>query len=290
MSFMKQDWTLRHGSARYNLLTTSTSPLKELLFALLWLLPTAVQAAPSVTVIESWPAQTQAVLTVEQHFWVRLKYESPSPLRIYVRPYLAGTYADAISHAATLLPAGSGETLGWFAMREPGMVDEYRVSYAEQDSGQDHHQVISVPVRLTWMAGTVKPAQEPEWIPRLRARMDELHRIEMANMPETAWYWTVIGVVVLFGVPIAAVAASWRAFRHWGGAWRFLGGAPLLLLAFWVLVLIASWAVDPTSHNLFPFEILIWAAGSLAWLALLWVVRKLRKIGSDPDTGSDSHF
>lgn len=87
---------------------------------------------------------------------------------------------------------------------------------------------------------------------------------------------TLLIPVVLLGVPIGAVTASWMAFRRWDGTWRYLGGAPLALLALWIVVLIVSWAVDPTSHNLFPFEILMWATGTLVWLAVLWVVRKLR--------------
>src|SRR3546814_9045893 len=51
---------------------------------------------------------------------------------------------------------------------------------------------------------------------------------------------------------------------------------PAALMAFVVLRIMVGVAIDPTSHNLWPFEILM--AGGLASVLVLalWLVRKLR--------------
>jgi hypothetical protein len=51
------------------------------------------------------------------------------------------------------------------------------------------------------------------------------------------------------------VAEGWALVR-WQGIWRWLAGVPLLLVSIVVLRIIVDTSADPTSHNLWPFEVL----------------------------------
>ena len=51
------------------------------------------------------------------------------------------------------------------------------------------------------------------------------------------------------------VAEGWALVR-WQGIWRWLAGVPLLLVSVVVLRIIVDTSADPTSHNLWPFEVL----------------------------------
>ena len=68
-------------------------------------------------------------------------------------------------------------------------------------------------------------------------------------------------MVIPFMLLIAAlalgfiVAEGWALVR-WQGIWRWLAGVPLLLVSVVVLRIIVDTSADPTSHNLWPFELL----------------------------------
>ena len=68
-------------------------------------------------------------------------------------------------------------------------------------------------------------------------------------------------MVIPFMLLIAAlalgfvVAQGWALVR-WQGIWRWLAGVPLLLVSVVVLRIIVDTSADPTSHNLWPFEVL----------------------------------
>jgi hypothetical protein len=86
---------------------------------------------------------------------------------------------------------------------------------------------------------------------------------------------TLAGFLLLLGVPAAYVAAQVRALRRWRGPIRAAAALPLPVWLVWCAKFGVDVARDPTSHNLFPFEILFLALGSLAWLGLVAVVGRL---------------
>jgi hypothetical protein len=82
-------------------------------------------------------------------------------------------------------------------------------------------------------------------------------------------------VQLLPAVPIGYGALQVMALRRWHGRFRLAAAVPLLGWAAWLANLIRDLSIDPTSHNLFPFEILIGAVAALVYLALLAVFRRL---------------
>jgi hypothetical protein len=63
----------------------------------------------------------------------------------------------------------------------------------------------------------------------------------------------------------------WRWRRHW----RWIAIVPLLGMAFVVSRLFVDTVRDPTSHNLWPFEIALWGALSVGWMLVLALARRL---------------
>jgi hypothetical protein len=82
--------------------------------------------------------------------------------------------------------------------------------------------------------------------------------------------------LLTFLVPAVAMgAASFALARASRDEWRLLAWVPVLPLAGWAVFIAVGVTSDPTSHNLWPFELLFWAALSLVLLALFVVGRRL---------------
>ena len=65
--------------------------------------------------------------------------------------------------------------------------------------------------------------------------------------------------------------------RRWASGWRMAAALPLLGRAVWVATFAWDVSLDPTSHNLFPFEILIGAGAALLYLGCLAVIRRVSR-------------
>src|SRR3546814_12877482 len=83
---------------------------------------------------------------------------------------------------------------------------------------------------------------------------------------------------------LALALPAWALWR-WRGGWRIAAMVPAALMAFVVLRIVVGVAIDPTSHNLWPFEILM--AGRLASGLVLaaWRVRSTVGRASCGDSG-----
>jgi hypothetical protein len=63
-------------------------------------------------------------------------------------------------------------------------------------------------------------------------------------------------MLLIAALALAFVIAEGWALVRWPGIWRWLAGLPLLLVGIAVLRIIVDTRADPTSHNLWPFEVL----------------------------------
>ena len=69
------------------------------------------------------------------------------------------------------------------------------------------------------------------------------------------------------------MAPGWLFFR-WRGHWRIAVALPAAAAVFVVLRIAIDVARDPTSHNLWPFEVLMTGAGCAVAVAALAVSRR----------------
>jgi hypothetical protein len=84
-------------------------------------------------------------------------------------------------------------------------------------------------------------------------------------------------LIIIASIAIVVLGPQIWAIRAWQGVWRWLAAAPLVLVGADVALILVSTAIDPTSHNLWPLELLFIAAIGLPVVGLLWLVRLATK-------------
>ncbi|HEX7046282.1 MAG TPA: hypothetical protein VF275_01745 [Gammaproteobacteria bacterium] len=259
--------------------------MKNTIFAACALLLFASQSSAAepanvtLQVIETDPAN-RTELHYDEAVYLRIAYSTDRPVRIFTRPFLRGERATTgngpTTHAAPLLPAGSGETLGWFSYRGYAAVDEVRVTAVAEDV-RDPVATLSIPMQLYWDdARSATPRTKPAWVATLNAAQQQALSAYVPPSSNDLWLGELV-IMVVFAVIVAGIGWPIWAWRKWRGYWQLLAGLPLAILGFWILVLIVSWVVDPTSHNLWPFELAMWAAGTFLYMAIVASARWLRR-------------
>ena len=248
--------------------------------AMILLAPRPAHAQTRVQVLETWPAGDEVTLHRNQDFYLRLHYSSDRAVQIWAQPYYHGQPARAGSNPSRLYPAGSGDALGWFFLFDPSArVDEVRVR-AGDGSIRGTPVVVRYPVTVTGDDGSADSASPPAWVTQLGAADAAAQRAGGAGRTRTP---AVAGDLALLGgfmlamatLGLAGLAApAWGLWR-WRGGWRIAAAVPAAVMAFVVLRILAATAIDPTSHNLWPFEIVMWGGLSCAWMLVLAVARRL---------------
>lgn len=243
----------------------------------------AIQPAHADTHVEllgTWPSGDTATLHRNQHFYLHLRYTSDRPVHIWVRPYFRGKPANAGSNPSRVYPAGSGEALGWFFLFDPStQVDEVKVT-AGDGSINRTPVVATFPVSITSDDAPAEGAVQPAWLTSLNAADQAAQRADYEsamNTPASAGDTALITgfMLAMFALGLIGFASpAWGLWR-WRGGWRVAALLPAVILAFVVLRMIFDIARNPTSHNLWPFEILMWGGFSCLWMLVVLLVRKV---------------
>ena len=74
---------------------------------------------------------------------------------------------------------------------------------------------------------------------------------------------------------MAFVIYEIKYIKKWQGVWRYVMAIPLLLMAGVILNIIIGVSINSSSHNLFPFEQLIWLCIALIVKFVLVIIRKI---------------
>ena len=250
--------------------------------AMLAILPAHAQT--HVELMDTWPSDATTSLAPNQKFYLRLQYQSDRPVHIWARPYFHGEPADAGSNPSRTYPAGSGEALGWFFLSRPGVrVDEIRIR-AGDGSIKRTAVVATYPVSLVAGSSPVHTPASPEWVTRLSAKDKAAQDAEYQkamNQPitagETLFFTGFMATMVALGL-IGVAWPAWGLWR-WRGGWRAAAAVPAIVMAFVILRIVVDGARDPTSHNLWPFEIVMWGGFSFVWMLVAGLVHKLSGAG-----------
>jgi len=244
-------------------------------------LPAGAGAETRVEIAATDPAGEHVTLGRDETFWVRVAYQADAPTSIWVRPYFRGEQVPVRSNPSRK-HTGSGEALGWFASSEPYQVDEIRVRlgggspYREWDAA-------SLPIAITGSAAPAAARTKPAWVGALlqaEAAAQARDRVQRASEPPSASDVALLNgfMLSMLAILVASVATpAWALFR-WRGGWRLAAALPIAAMAFVVVRIVVDTAQDPTSHNLWPFEILMFGAASVASVALLALARRLLRV------------
>lgn len=235
-------------------------------------------AAPVVELRETFPPGPEIRVPPNATVYLRIGYSAPAPVHLWARPYFRGRPAEAGS-SPSLQYSGDGETLGFFFLFKPGQVDEVRVS-AGDGRPASTPEIARWPLSVAVEAGAPAPGAPPGWVAALRAqehaRADQL-RAQAAQVPPSAGSIAWFGGFMLLMLGLAAAGIGWPlwALWRWRGGWRWLAAAPAAAVAFVLLRIVLDTARDPTSHNLWPFEVVMVAGASLVAMLALALVRRM---------------
>ena len=243
-----------------------------LLLAALLSLGIEARGEPVVRVVATDPP-AEATLGRDETFYVRIEYNTDQPISIWARPYFQGKPLQKAKSNPSYPYTGQGHALGWFSLDAADSVDEVRIKLG---GGRPFREwdALSFTVRLTGTGQPVAQRVRAEWVSALRAEEEERYRRERekrTNEPPQLGSAVLTSAFMLgmlaFGVG-GFIAPFW-AIRRWRGLWRIAAVVPVIVLAFVVARIIVDTARDPTSHNLWPIEIVIWGGASLAAMGLL---------------------
>ena len=85
---------------------------------------------------------------------------------------------------------------------------------------------------------------------------------------------TAAAVLAAAALFLGAIAVVVVCLYRWRGWWRLTAALPLVALAAWAVVIVVSVLRDPTSHNLWPMELVLWGAGGLAYLGIVALTKR----------------
>jgi len=251
-----------------------------LTFAFLWVIlpPGNAQAGVKATVVATDPAGDQILLGKSEQFFVRIAFDSDKPVSLWARPYFKGKKVDAYTNAS-VAHQGKGEALGWFSFIKPGEVDEIQILASDNGYGR---KVASYPVKIV---GTNRPAQSRQsrpraaWVDALLKNEEKVRRqqvVKRASKPVSATDQALFSgfMLTMLALSIAGIAAPAWSIWKWRRGWRIAAMIPAIVAAFVICRILVDTARDPTSHNLWPFELVISSAVSLVLIAVLKIARR----------------
>jgi hypothetical protein len=255
-----------------------------LILALVLLLPLAARAQqvpigsiPYVSIDEMDPSDEGALATSDQ-VSVKVKYRADDEVQIFVRPYFQGRQVDAMGNASPRYPQGSGEAFGWFQGIASGQVDEVRVTMTELQSGRVFED--SRKVDFYFMGGSRAPHPKAAWaveLGRKQQALIEQQAAEHASKPDPGGdLLSTAFMLIAMGLMLAGMGLPLYGVLKWDGRWRVAAAILFALFGFVVLRIIIGTTIDPTSHNLWPFEVLIGGFFSTLAMIVMLAIRRAR--------------
>lgn len=237
-------------------------------------------AEARVEVIGTWPAGDSVTLGPNQNFYLHLRYTSDQPVQIWAQPYFEGKQTDAGSNPSRVYPAGSGEPLGWFfLMQRDGQVDEVRIS-AGDGSPDGTHVIATYPVSIANSDDAAQASPQPAWVTNLDAADAAAQRADYEkrmNTPTTAADVAFFSAFMLTVAALGILGFAWPAWGvwRWRGGWRLVSAVPLAIVGFVLVRIFIGVSLDRTSHNLWPFEVVMAGGVSVVIMVVLAVARKI---------------
>jgi len=252
------------------------------LFLLLALAAGAAQADVRVRVAGTDPP-ADATLGRDQQFFVRIQFDADEPVSLWTRAYAGGKRIEqGYKSNASAKWSGSGHALGWISFDKPLEVDEIRI-VAGGGKPYREREVATLPVKLRWGHGPAAGATAA-WVPELQrataAAWEAERRTAEANRGIGD---TVLGLVLMplfLAVVLACVGAPVWALWKWRGGWRLAAAIPVAVMAFVIGRIIVDTSRDPTSHNLWPLEIIMSGAAGVGLIVVLALARRFTGAGA----------
>jgi hypothetical protein len=128
--------------------------LQAIAFTVIFTVQTYADTQANVVSVEPSNSSTFAA---NEPFYVRVKYSTDEPVNLWVHPYFRGKPVKGVVTSASSKYVGEGEVVSWFALTEPGKVDEIRVVAGGGEPWRQW-QVSTQRLELQWTAVSPDPA------------------------------------------------------------------------------------------------------------------------------------
>ncbi len=230
--------------------------------------------ATTVQLIETHPP-LPATLPNGHDLNLRVRVDASSAQDVFIQEVRSGGKRVAwfATNGIEPVPAGGGETvLFTFLQPKDGdiRIDEIVVKTTEaglastrDPAGETH----VIPVDVTWTPATSQTElPDPTWVTDHRAQANARRAAARAATPPPGPFENLLWFVGSILFLVLAVGAIWlpvRWIRRWRGGWRIAAAVCLLPVPLSIANITLGLLADPTSHNLFPFEIAM--AGAVAY-------------------------
>lgn len=258
--------------------------------AMLGLLAAAAPAlaqAPVIEVVNSHPA-IDANLTGRDSFYLQYRIETQEPVRVGVEAYARGVKLPVGNSGQNRFAAGAhtGTAFFFLQQKEPAQVDEIRLPIWRETTHwqQPPDWVASVPVALLHLPSSPRSqAPLPDWVnawnkEREMQRQAAMQAAQAKAAAEESWVENLLLraflIVIVFVLPLAALVLPVWAMWTWERPYK--RHAQIVCAVFLVKVGTVVWDVarDPTSHNLWPLEMMMWTVPLLLYLGGVWLWRR----------------
>ena len=254
--------------------------VRLILLAALVLLNAPAHAESTARILDTWPP-TGATLGHNESFYVRIAYTSDEPVSLWARPYRNGKLVEKVMSNASAKYLGDGEALGWFALIGPGEVDEVRI-LAGGGKPYREWELTRQGVQLSWTTANPAGGATAAWVEELKAAADARMREDAerrANEPVSVGATVFFSgfMLLMFALGLAGIAVPLWCVWKWRAGWRLAAAVPAGVVVFVVLRIVVDTARDPTSHNLWPFELLIAGTGALVAIGALTLMRRMMR-------------
>lgn len=249
-----------------------------------WTLP--AHGKVQVQVLGTFPSGNVITLPRSQTVYLHLHYRTDHPIGIWVVPYYEGKKV-AVGSSPSRTYDGSGEALVWFFLTKPNLqVDQIRIT-AGDGSFSGTPVVAIYPVHIFGSDVPASRPQLPAWVKRLNARDAAAAKAAYAKQENTPLSAGEVVfsqglILIMFATGIFGIVAPIWALRRWRGGWRVAAIVPAALMAFVILRLVVDLTYDPTSHNLWPLELLPSGALSILITLILMAARKVTGASRTP--------
>ncbi|MBU6247162.1 MAG: hypothetical protein KGN77_05345 [Xanthomonadaceae bacterium] len=241
----------------------------------------AMPAPAQVRVVDTWPRGDDIALGGRAHFYLRLVYRTDHPVGIWVQGYFHGRPAP-VGTSPSIRYDGKGDALGWlFLLKPDAQVDEIRIIAG--DGSRDGTPVVAtLPVHLSAGADAADDgADKPAWVDDLLAKQRDAGQAAVArdaaaplSVGQTVLFYGLL--LLMFALALGGLAVpAWACWR-WRGGWRLAAAVPVVLMLGVIGQIVTGVAADPTSHNLWPFELLQAGVPSMLAIGVMALLRRSR--------------
>lgn len=234
----------------------------------------ATARATTVQLLETHPP-LPAALPNGHNLNLRLRVEASTAQDVFIQEVRSGGKRVAWFATSGIEPVsagGSEAVLFTFLQPKEGdiRIDEIVVKTTEAGLASTRDpagEIHVIPVDAAWTVATsATDLPDPSWVTDHRAQANARRAAARAAVPPPGPFENLLwfGGSILFLV--LAVGAVWlpiRWMRRWQGGWRIAAAACLVPVPLSIANITLGLLADPTSHNLFPFEIAM--AGAVAY-------------------------